>query len=125
MRKQYFFRASARGFAAWDVDRLVQRCAGLEVTEVPLTDIPELDTAHWFGADGTPMTVRVVAEHARLISEADLDYPIILNADGAVMDGMHRVARAYLEGRPTVRAVRLPEEPEPDHRDCQPGDLEY
>jgi hypothetical protein len=55
-----------------------------------------------------------VAEHARLINEAELRHPIILGADGRVMDGMHRVAKAYLAGRATIRAVQLPVDPEPD-----------
>jgi hypothetical protein len=33
------------------------------------------------------------------LEEVDLSYPIILGPDGRVMDGMHRVARAILEGR--------------------------
>jgi hypothetical protein len=41
------------------------------------------------------------------------------------MDGMHRVARAILEGRTTIRAVRFEVEPEPDYRNCQPDDLPY
>jgi hypothetical protein len=38
-----------------------------------------------------------VIEHARLIREVNLRYPVILGPDGRVMDGMHRVARAILE----------------------------
>ena len=38
-------------------------------------------------------------EHIRLMEEADLSFPIILSATGAVMDGMHRVAKAALLGR--------------------------
>jgi hypothetical protein len=37
-----------------------------------------------------------------------------MGADGRVMDGMHRVAKAYLEGRQTILAVRLKTDPEPD-----------
>jgi hypothetical protein len=53
-------------------------------------------------------------EHARQIAEADLRHPIALSPDGRVMDGMHRVARAFLEGRSEIEVVRLPTEPEPD-----------
>jgi hypothetical protein len=35
----------------------------------------------------------------QLIQHADLKFPIILSCDGSVMDGMHRVGRALLEGR--------------------------
>lgn len=50
---------------------------------------------------------------------------MILGADGRVMDGMHRIARALLEGRTTVPAVRFPVHPEPDHRGVHPDDLPY
>lgn len=47
-------------------------------------------------------------------AEADLGYPIILGADGRVMDGMHRVAKAYLAGQEVVSAVQLTVDPAPD-----------
>ena len=72
-----------------------------------------------------PPTCRAVADHARLIFETDLRYPIILGADGRVMDGMHRVARAYLEGRATVLAVRLEVDPEPDFVGVDEAELSY
>ncbi|MDQ6746414.1 MAG: hypothetical protein M3Z27_10435 [Actinomycetota bacterium] len=49
--------------------------------------------------------------------EADLSYPIILGHDGRVMDGMHRIARALLEGRNEIDAVRFTSPLEPDYRD--------
>ena len=36
------------------------------------------------------------------------------------MDGMHRIARAILDGRSTIKAVRFIAEPEPDYQDCCP-----
>jgi elongation factor P hydroxylase len=59
----------------------------------------------------------------RLTAEADRSYPIILAADGRVMDGMHRIARAVLDGETTIKAVRFTTDPEPDHRNCTPEDL--
>jgi hypothetical protein len=70
-------------------------------------------------------TVRRIVEHLRLVEEADLSHPIILAADGRVMDGMHRVAKALLRGDDTIRAVRFEVDPEPDYRDCQPDELPY
>lgn len=52
-------------------------------------------------------------------------WPIILAADGRVMDGMHRVARALMDGRATVDAVRFAKTPPPDLRNVQPEDLSY
>lgn len=78
----------------------------------------------WFGDDERP-TWRAMLEHVRLIEEADLSFPIILSATGAVMDGMHRVARAVLEGRDEIEAAQFTEDPEPDHIGRGPGDLPY
>lgn len=125
VRKQYYFRPNDNGFDAWDVDHLIELSANLPVEEVPLTAIRELDTVHWFGVDGSPSTVRILVRHMELVNEADLSFPVILGTEGQVMDGMHRVARCLLEGRASVAAVRFVEQPEPDHRNIQPGDLPY
>ena len=125
MRKQYFFKPTDRGFDAWDVHHLIQLSAGLPELQIGLGEIHELDTAYWFGADGVPATVRVLVRHMELIQQVDLRYPVILGAEGQLMDGMHRVARALLEGRANVSAVRFSVQPEPDFRDVQPEDLEY
>ena len=114
MRKQYHIRASARGLLAWDVDRLVGLTSEQEPVDVPLELIRELDEPFWFAGDGDTPTCRRVAEHTRLINETDLGHPIILDPDGRVMDGMHRVCKALIQGVGTIKAVRLPAMPEPD-----------
>lgn len=114
MRKQYHLRHSDRGLLAWDVDRLVELTRDLPRQKVPLSEIKELDEAYWFGGETDKATCRAVAEHARLIAEASLKHPIILCADGRVMDGMHRVAKAYLEGQAFIEAVRFEVTPAPD-----------
>ncbi len=124
MRKQYSFRPGDRGLDAWDVDRLVAASSHLPVVDVPVSSIAEVDTDYWF-CFGPDPTVRHIIEHVRLIRDVDVEYPIILGADGRVMDGMHRIARAILEGRTTVTAVQFTVDPEPDYRNCTPGDLPY
>jgi hypothetical protein len=121
MRKQYNFLQSDTGVDAWDVDRLVESSRDLPVKQVPLTSIRELDAAYW----SQPLTVRDVADHVRLVQEVDTSYPIILAEDGRVMDGMHRVIRALLEGRETIAAVRFDVQPEPDYPNCDPATLPY
>jgi|GEM_PF-634558 Ribonuclease HI len=99
----------------WDVERLWRLAAPLTPTMVPLESVAAiLDLDCWFG--GTPATIRRVAEHAKRIYEADLSKPILLDAEGGVMDGGHRIARAYLEGRAEILAVRFPETPEPNRK---------
>jgi hypothetical protein len=125
VRKQYYFRHSADGLLAWDVDRLVALSASLPRVRVRVTDIAELDRA--CGIDGTPesLTYRQLADHARLIEETDLRHPIILSATGNVMDGMHRVMKALNAGLSMIDAVRFVEDPAPDYVNVQPDDLPY
>jgi hypothetical protein len=124
MRKQYHFRRNFSGLDAWDVDRLIALVEHEPIEEVRLEDIVEIDTDYWFDHGYQP-TVRKVVEHCRLIHEVNLDYPIVIDPDGRVMDGMHRVARSLLEGRATIMARRLPRLPEPDYRNTQPDELSY
>jgi hypothetical protein len=123
VRKQYHFWPTDNGLDAWDVDRLIRLSAELPVIEVPLAEIAEVDTVYWFDGKSEQPTVRKVIEHARLISEVDTSYPVILGPDGRVMDGMHRIARLLLDGQATVRARRFDVLPEPDYRDCDPVNL--
>ena len=124
MRKQYHFWPGDVGNDAWDVDRLLELTEGFPTMQVKVESIGELDTDHWFKLGPEP-TVRGIIEHIQLIYETDPSYPIILGADGRLMDGMHRVARAVLDGRSTITAVRFEVDPEPDYRNCTPGELSY
>ena len=123
MRKQYYFRPSSRGLLAWDVDRLVQLSSHLPRKLIPLSRIREFDET-WSGEDEPP-TWRALLEHMKLIEEADISFPIILSANGRVMDGMHRVANAAWQGRQEIEAVQFDEDPEPDHVGLGPKDLAY
>ena len=125
MRAQYHIRPSDRGPLVWDVRRLVALSADLPRHEVSLRAIRELDEPYWFGQDEDIPTCRAVADHARLIAETDVQYPVILSADGRVMDGMHRIAKAYMEGRESILAVRFPVTPEPDYVGVDLDSLPY
>jgi hypothetical protein len=125
MRKQYHFWPGDDGLDAWDVDRLIELSGAFSVKQVPLAEIDEIDSVYWFDDRRERPTVRHVVDHARLIEEVDLSYPVILGRDGRVMDGMHRIAKALLEGRTTIDAVQFEIQPEPDYRNCRPEDLPY
>ena len=100
------------GRAFWWTESLWAASAGLPVRRVPIDQIREFEQDCWF--DGRAPNCREVAEHARRIQQADLQYPVILAADGHLMDGGHRIAKAWLEGRGAVDAVRFEVDPEPD-----------
>jgi hypothetical protein len=124
VRKQYHFWPGDQGLDAWDVDRLIRLAVNLPVVEVPLASISEIDSDYWFDETSRP-TVRNVVEHARLMAQVDLSWPILLGHDGRVMDGMHRIGRALLDGAVTIRAKQFPVPIAPDHPNCRPQDLSY
>jgi hypothetical protein len=123
MRKQYFFRPSPGGFSAWDVERLIQLTESFPRRRVALSEIREL-SGPWFGSDEAATWVALV-EHVKLMDAADPSFPIILAADGTVMDGMHRVAKALLAGQTDILAVQFTVDPPPNHVDVRPADLPY
>jgi hypothetical protein len=124
MRKQYNFWPGKTGLDAWDVDRLIELSKGLKIREISLDTIAEIDKPYW-SFEGKPMTVHEVAEHAKLIQEVDISFPIILAASGRVMDGMHRIARAILDECRTIKAVQFSETPKPDYKNADPALLPY
>jgi len=125
MRKQYHFRPSENGFYAWDVDRLVTLSSTLTPHSVPLSEIAEIDEAYWYAGEAALVTCRSIAEHTRLIEEADLSFPIIMSSDRRVMDGMHRVLKAVNLDQKFIDAVVFDTDPEPDYVDVVPEDLPY
>ncbi len=98
---------------SWSVDRLRALSTGFSAKEVPLDSIYEFDTVYWFDDQYQP-TCREVVNHLFRIQSVDLADPIILSADGHVMDGMHRVVKAFLLGQSHIEAVQFNEGPEPD-----------
>lgn len=125
IRPQYFFRQSDRGLLAWDVRRLIELSREFPIEQVSLAEVAELDEACWYEHDGASPTCRSLLEHMRLIDEVDTSYPIILDQDGRVMDGMHRVCRALRDGNEQVPAVRFRKTPEPDYVRINPDELPY
>ncbi len=125
MRTQYHFRRSPDGLCAWNVHRLVEKSRSLIPERVPLSAIRELDEPFWANERVRQLTCREIVEHARLILDCELAYPIILSNDGRVMDGMHRVCKALLQGHQDIEAVRFTEDPAPDYVGVNPDDLPY
>ena len=100
------------GRGHWLTEKLWAAAAGLPVFRIAIADIPEFDQD--CGFRGRAPSLRHVAAHAARIQSAVLSYPIILSADGRLMDGGHRIARAWIEGRTEIDAVRFEVDPEPE-----------
>ena len=123
MRKQYHFRQVGDDTYIWDVHRLLELSQNFQVKDALLSEIKELNEAYWF-PDTHPTTQQII-EHIQLIQNADLKYPIILSADGRIMDGMHRVAKAKLLNHPAIQAVQFDTTPKPDFINVDADTLQY
>ena len=105
----------------WNAQTLWQAAAALPVRIVPLAEaITPLDHVNWAYSTPRPGVWNDV-HHAKRIFETDLSYPVILSSttglmEGALMDGAHRLAKAWILGEETVKIVQFTEDPEPDER---------
>ena len=126
MRAQYHFRESKKGkLLVWDVRNLIQAAQGLTVRWIDVLSIKELKESYWYDLGGQKPTCMNVIDHIRLIQSVNFHYPIILCQDGGIMDGMHRVCKAYIEGKKKIEAVQFNLTPHPDFIDIAPDDLAY
>ena len=73
------------------------------VVKMPMSDFEwQLEQKVW--GDWSPMDViqkpglKKHAENAQRIKDADLSYPVIVTSKGVLVDGYHRVAKAYKQG---------------------------
>ena len=113
-KRTFYDMNEAGDTLVYDVERLWALAADLPLETIPVTAVEsELDYPYQWFKTKKP-SPREVARHAKLIYEADLSYPIILSAKGLVMDGIHRIAKAWLLSLETIEAVRFPQDPEPD-----------
>ncbi len=90
----------------WSVPRLFELAKSLPVMNIPLD---HLNIYHKYEG----ITLRDMVMHMRAVNEADLSFPIILDEDGDIMDGRHRLMRALLTGAKTIKAVRFEKNPTP------------
>jgi hypothetical protein len=100
---------SQLGKNMWSVQRLISLTKDFPVMEVPLD---HLNIYHTY-----KVSLREMAMHIQAINASDLSFPIILDEDGEIMDGRHRVMKALLMGEKTIKAVRFDENPSPCKRE--------
>jgi len=97
------------GDGAWVIGNLIMQAEHLPIQEMPLEHLNILDLT----LSGS--TMRDIVMHTKAILDADLNYPIILGEDGDVLDGRHRIAKALLEEKDTIKFVRFVKNPTPDY----------
>lgn len=127
LRPQYHLRPSPKGLLAWDVRKLIALASEqkLQPRWVALSEIAELDQRYWFSEAGNEPTPRAIAEHLKIVEAAYTAYPILLDAEGRLMDGMHRAVKRLSQGHDDIWAIQLSLTPPPDFVGVNPDDLPY
>lgn len=92
----------------YSVARLIDEAKDLTPFDLPIAGI-DLDCEIWQGSN-----IFSLAYHVKRVNEADLTKPIILDWNGAIADGRHRVIKAIVEGKKTIKAVRITWRVSPD-----------
>ena len=100
-------------YHVWHTEKIWQATQGLPVIDIEIESLKHVDGVCWFD-DDFPPTIRNVVEHFIRMKAVNSDYPIILDPDGQLFDGAHRVAKALAQGQSTIKAVRMKEMPPPD-----------
>lgn len=97
------------GRAVYSALKLIEHSKKYPVFDLPLAAI-NLSTVVW----GEKMNMDHFIFQVNRMNKTDLQYPIILDNEGQICDGWHRICKAILEGRSSIKAVRLQTMPEPD-----------
>jgi hypothetical protein len=94
----------------WIVTNLIARAKDMEPFDLPLAAI-------YSGSEVWPPVGSAygIAHHVRRALDVNTEYPIILCQRGFIMDGWHRVLRALIDGKATIKAVRFEETPPYDY----------
>ena len=106
--------------SAWDYEdkqtiRLGNKCydvhAAINLSRDLKPKILQLQDFNIDYAAPNDKTLRSFVEHMTMVNKADLKYPIILNEDGAIIDGRHRLIKAIVLGKKTITVKRFDKDP--------------
>ena len=98
------------GDSVWIVSNLIEHAKNLEPFDLPLAAI-------YCGVEvwAPVKSPYVFAQHMRRVLDVDTSKPVILDEEGFIMDGWHRVVRALIDGKTIIPAVRFEKTPPPDY----------
>lgn len=90
---------------AWRVSRLIFLSQNFKPFNIPMKALNIYDL---FPVSKNTMDF---IKHMKKVLDSDLSYPIILDDEGYIMDGRHRILKALFEGVKTIKAVRFDKTP--------------
>ena len=95
----------------YSVARLLDDAKHLPVFDVPLAAL-DLSSRIW-----SDCNMFALAFHVKKCADADLRHPILLDWNGGVADGRHRIIKAIMDGKRTIKARRMYWKPDPDKKE--------
>ena len=94
----------------YTVERLWEETKDFIVHEChPGRFLSQLETSRWGYVTGLDLLT-----HINRVMHADMSYPIILDNKGNIVDGLHRVCKAFMHRHESIMFVQYEEEIEPD-----------
>lgn len=85
----------------YSVAALIDQTKDLPVFDCPVAALNLADEI-WQGSN-----MRELAWHVHKVMKADLNMPILLDWNGNIADGRHRVIKAIAQGKRTIKARRI------------------
>lgn len=89
----------------YNVHEAIRLAADIPVREM---DIADLNIQYPASCDNT---LRSFVEHTIAVEQADTSYPVLMNENGYIIDGLHRLARLLVTGEKTIRFQRFESDP--------------
>ena len=91
----------------WGIARLIDITEHLKPFDCPLASL-DLSTIIWDDCN-----ILELAMHIHRVNAADFSEPIIISWNGSVADGRHRIMKAIIMEKTTIKAVRMQHRPTP------------
>ncbi|WP_051052593.1 ParB N-terminal domain-containing protein [Bradyrhizobium liaoningense] len=104
-------KRSGSKILVWSVETLIAEATDLPINYRQMEDF-SLEKMNFF-ASYEDANLKSFVEHMSRVELADVSVPLILAADGSILDGMHRLAKASKLGISKVAVVQFTVDPEP------------
>lgn len=125
--KGFHFETTSVGGKFYNVERLEAFAELIMATDVPLEELREAVAEghyYWIDRNGNKLGPYQLlqdweaaqqneawADHVATVRRADLNNPIWISKDGYIFNGTHRLTRAFLDAKETIKARRFTELP--------------
>ncbi|HVX93247.1 MAG TPA: hypothetical protein VHA74_04010 [Candidatus Dojkabacteria bacterium] len=120
-------RYSSDGKTFYDVNQLIELSKGFPILKVPLKDLEHNLRDECWGDDNcgvskemrTPLNVyknrdkgEFFKKHYDRAMELNLETPILIDKNNNIIDGNHRLLKAFIQNKEFIPAIRFNELPE-------------